>query len=164
MMYLAGEALVGDGAEVSHIDLLIGDKEGAVGKAFANALANQVDRHTPLFAVITPNLVAKPITMLIPKVSIRDLDDAVKMFGPAQKAVAMAVVESVEEGIIPKSDAEDICILCGVFIHPEAQDADKIYQYNYEATKIAIKRAFAQTPTIDEIIEKKNETGHPFYK
>ncbi len=163
-MYLAGEALVGDGAEVSHIDLLIGDKEGAVGKAFANALANQVDRHTPLFAVITPNLVAKPITMLVPKVSIRNLDDAVKIFGPAQKAVAMAVVESVEKGIIPKSDAEDICILCGVFIHPDAKDDDKIYEYNYEATKIAIERAFTQKPTIDEIIEKKNETGHPYYK
>jgi len=163
-MYLAGEALVGDGAEVSHIDLLIGDKEGAVGKAFADALANQVDKHTPLFAVITPNLVAKPITMLIPKVSIRNLDDATKMFGPAQKAVAMAVVESVEEGIIPKSTVEDICILCGVFIHPEAQDTDKIYQYNYEATKIAIERAFSKKPTIEEIIEKKDETGHPFYK
>lgn len=76
----------------------------------------------------------------------------------------MAVVESVEEGIIPKSDTEDICILCGIFIHLEAQDADKIYQYNYEATKIAIGRAFVGKPTINEIIEKKNETGHPFYK
>ncbi len=163
-MYLAGEALVGDGAEVSHIDLLIGDKEGSVGQAFANALANQVEKHTPLFAVIAPNLVAKPITMLLPKVSIRDLEDATKIFGPAQKAVAMAVVDSVEEGIIPKSMVEDICILCGVFIHPQAQDVDKIYEYNYQATKIAIKRAFASEPDIDVIIEKKNLEGHPFYR
>ncbi|HNS25531.1 MAG: formaldehyde-activating enzyme [Euryarchaeota archaeon] len=163
-MYLAGEALVGDGAEVSHIDLLIGDKEGPVGQAFANALANQVEKHTPLFAVVTPNLVAKPITMLLPKVSIRDLDDATKIFGPAQKAVAMAVVDSVEEGIIPKEMVEDICILCGVFIHPQAQDADKIYEYNYQATRISIKRAFASEPDINEIIEKKNLEGHPFYK
>ena len=163
-MYLAGEALVGDGAEVSHIDLLIGDKEGPVGQAFANALANQVEKHTPLFAVVTPNLVAKPITMLLPKVSIRDLDDATKIFGPAQKAVAMAVVDSVEEGIIPKEMVEDICILCGVFIHPQAQDADKIYEYNYQATRISIKRAFASEPDINEIIDKQNLEGHPFYK
>ena len=163
-MYLTGEALVGDGAEVAHIDLLVGDKEGAVGKAFANALVNQVDKHTPLFAVITPNLVAKPITMLVPKVSIKNLEDATLIFGPAQKAVAMAVVDSVEEGIISKSTIEDICIICGVFIHPEAKDADKIYEFNYQATKIAIKRAFNEEPDIDEIIKKKNDTGHPFYK
>jgi 5,6,7,8-tetrahydromethanopterin hydro-lyase len=127
-------------------------------------LVNQVDKHTPLFAVIAPNLVAKPITMLIPKVSIQNLEDASLIFGPAQKAVAMAVVDSVEEGIISKSIVEDICIVCGVFIHPEAKDADKIYEYNYEATKIAIKRAFNEEPTIDEIIDKKNDIGHPFYK
>jgi len=102
--------------------------------------------------------------MLLPKVSIRDLDDATKIFGPAQKAVAMAVVDSVEEGIIPKEMVEDICILCGVFIHPQAQDADKIYEYNYQATRISIKRAFASEPDINEIIEKKNLEGHPFYK
>ena len=55
-MYINGEALVGDGNEVAHIDLLIGDKEGPIGQAFANALVNQVERHTPLFAVVAPNL------------------------------------------------------------------------------------------------------------
>lgn len=162
-MFLNGEALVGEGNEVAHIDLLIGDKKGPVGQAFANALVNQVEKHTPLFAVIAPNLVCKPITMMVPKVTIRGMDDAVKEFGPAQKAVAMAVADSVEEGVIPKDDIEEICIVCGVFIHPAAEDHDKIYKYNYEATKLAIKRAFEQSPSIDEILEKKNQEEHPFY-
>ncbi len=162
-MYLAGEALVGEGNEVAHIDLLIGEKEGPVGQSFANSLAIQTERHTPLFAVIAPNLVAKPITMIVPKVSITCLEDAVKIFGPAQRAVAMAVVESVNEEIIPEEKAEELCIICGVFIHPQAQDNKKIYEYNYEATKLAIRRAFSKEPSMDEIISEKDSLKHPFY-
>ncbi|WP_343241689.1 formaldehyde-activating enzyme, partial [Methanoculleus sp. UBA312] len=55
-MYLIGEALVGDGAELAHIDLMMGNKEGAVGQAFANALSQLSKGHTPLLAVIRPNL------------------------------------------------------------------------------------------------------------
>ena len=54
-MYI-GEALAGDGNEIAHIDLLIGDKAGPVGTAFANALARQSQGHNNLLAVITPNL------------------------------------------------------------------------------------------------------------
>ena len=41
MSMFIGEALSGDGNEIAHIDLLIGEKTGPVGVAFANALANQ---------------------------------------------------------------------------------------------------------------------------
>lgn len=163
-MYLNGEALVGEGNEVAHIDLLIGDKSGPVGQAFANALVNQVEKHTPLFAVIAPNLVCKPITMLVPKVSIRGMEDAARNFGPAQKSVAMAVADCVEDGTIPLENVEDLCIICGVFIHPAAKDDEKIYQYNYEATKLAIKRAINEEPSINEILDKKDSAEHPFYK
>ena len=64
MSMFIGEALVGDGNEVAHIDLLIGDKAGPVGHAFANALANQSKGHTNLLAVIAPNLICKPATVL----------------------------------------------------------------------------------------------------
>lgn len=162
-MYLNGEALVGEGNEVAHIDLLIGDKSGPIGQAFANALTNQVEKHTPLFAVIAPNLVCKPITMIVPKVSIRGMEDAVRNFGPAQKSVAMAVADCVEEGTIDEDQVEDLCIICGVFIHPAAEDNDKIYRYNYEATKLAIRRAMNQEPPIKEILDKKDSVEHPFY-
>src|SRR5919204_3669863 len=106
-MYI-GEALVGEGNEVAHIDLLIGDKTGPVGTAFANALANQSAGHTNLLAVLTPNLVAKPATVLITKVTIKGMKQAVQMFGPAQYAVAKAVTDSVAEGVIPKSEVENL--------------------------------------------------------
>src|SRR6201997_4621391 len=129
-MYI-GEALVGDGNEIAHIDLLIGSKDGPVGTAFANALANQSHGHTNLLAVLAPNLVCKPATVLITKVTIKGLKQAVQMFGPAQYAVAKAVADCVADGTIPASAADDLVIICGVFIHPAAADDKKIYDYNY---------------------------------
>src|SRR6185295_4522215 len=118
-MYI-GEALVGEGNEVAHIDLLIGDKTGPVGVAFANALARQSEGHSNLLAVLTPNLAVKPATVLITKVTIKGMKQATQMFGPAQAAVAKAVADSVADGVIPAKDAENMVIVCGVFIHPAA--------------------------------------------
>ncbi len=161
MSMFIGEALVGDGNEIAHIDLLIGSKTGPVGTAFANALANQSHGHTNLLAVITPNLLCKPATVLITKVTIEHLPQAVQMFGPAQSAVARAVTDCVAEGVIPKGEADNLVIVCGVFIHPKAKDDSKIYQFNYDATKLAVQRAMRGEPKIDEIIARKGEK-HPF--
>jgi 5,6,7,8-tetrahydromethanopterin hydro-lyase len=157
-----GEALAGDGNEVAHIDLLIGDKNGPVGHAFANALANQSNGHTNLLAVLTPNLICKPATVMITKVTIKNLAQATQMFGPAQAAVARAVADSVAEGVIPAADADNLVIVCGVFIHPQAKDDTKIYQYNYEATKAAIRNAMRGEPKIQDILAKKDSAKHPF--
>ena len=162
MAMFIGEALVGDGNEISHIDLLIGDKEGPVGTAFANALANQSAGHSSLLAVVSPNIVCKPATVMITKVTIKGAKQAVQMFGPAQAAVGRAVVDSVAEGVIPKGKAEDYVIVCGVFIHWDAADDKKIYDYNYQATKDALKNAMTGKPTIDEIIAGKDKAAHPF--
>ena len=162
MSMVIGEALAGGGNEVAHIDLLIGSKDGPVGVAFANALANQSRGHSNLLAVLEPNLICKPATVLITKVTIQHGDQATLMFGPAQAAVAKAVADSVAEGVIPKSEAENLVIVCGVFIHWEAKDKAKIYQYNYEATKTSIKNAMRGEPKIDEITAKKDTAKHPF--
>jgi len=164
-MYI-GEALViegGDLANVSHIDLLIGDKAGPVGTAFATALANQSAGHTNLLAVVSPNLICKPATVMITKVTLKASKQVLQMFGPAQAAVARAVVDSVAAGVIPKDKADDYVIVCGVFIAGNANDNAKIYKNNYEAVKLAIARALKNEPKIDEVIAKK-ETQHPFEK
>ncbi len=160
-MYI-GEALVGEGNEIAHIDLLIGSKDGPVGTAFANALANQSAGHSNLLAVLTPNLLCKPATVMITKVTIKGAKQAVQMFGPAQAAVAKAVADSVAEGVIPKDQCENLVIVCGVFIHWAAESDKKIYDYNYEATKTAIKSAMTGKPTADEMIAGKDKAAHPF--
>lgn len=161
---LVGEGLVIEGSDldnVAHIDLMIGPKDGPVGVAFANALANQSAGHTNLLAVVSPNIVCKPATVMITKVTLKGGKQVMQMFGPAQAAVARAVVDSVIDGTIPKAKAEEWVIVCGVFIAPSANDNKKIYKNNYEATKLAIKNAVKATPTIDEIIAQK-DTKHPF--
>lgn len=160
-MYI-GEALAGDGNEVAHIDLLIGSKDGPVGAAFAQALATQSEGHNNLLAVLTPNLAVKPATVMITKVTIKGMKQAVQMFGPAQASVAKAVADSVADGVIPKDQAEDLVIVCGVFIHPAAESDEKIYNYNYEATKQAIANAMSGKPTADEMIAGKDSASHPF--
>lgn len=160
-MYV-GEALVGEGNEIAHIDLMIGSKEGPVGVAFANALATQSAGHTNLLAVLEPNLAVKPATVMITKVTIKGMKQAVQMFGPAQFAVAKAVADCVGSGVIPKDQAEKLVIVCGVFIHPAAEDDKKIYQYNYEATKLAIANAMGSKPSADEMVQKKDAASHPF--
>ncbi len=162
MSMMIGEALTGDGNEIAHIDLLIGSKDGPVGSAFANALARQSEGHSNLLAVLTPNLAVKPATVLVTKVTIKGMKQAVQMFGPAQAAVAKAVADSVADGVIPKDQAEDLVIVCGVFIHPQAEDDKKIYEYNYEATKMAIANAMKNSPSADEMIAGKDSAAHPF--
>ncbi|KZX14635.1 5,6,7,8-tetrahydromethanopterin hydro-lyase [Methanobrevibacter cuticularis] len=160
-MYKIGEALIGDGNELAHIDLIIGDKESAAGSAFANGMSQLSIGHTPLLSVIRPNLMTKPATLIVPKVTVGDLDDASKIFGPAQTAVGRAVADAVEEGLIPKDQSEDLVIIISVFIHPEAKDYRKIYQYNYGATKLAIRRAMGDYPSIDKVLAEKDRGTHP---
>ncbi|MEM3386843.1 MAG: bifunctional 5,6,7,8-tetrahydromethanopterin hydro-lyase/3-hexulose-6-phosphate synthase [Nitrososphaerales archaeon] len=158
--FLVGEALIGEEPEVAHIDLIIGSKNGPAGQAFANALAQPRLGHTPILAVIRPNLPTKPSTLIVPKVTIRDLEDAEKVFGPAQSAVAKAVADAVEEGIIPKERAEDYVVIVSVFIHPKGKDYQRIYRYNYAATKLALQRALTNFPDIDKVLEEKDKAIH----
>jgi 5,6,7,8-tetrahydromethanopterin hydro-lyase len=97
--FFIGESLVGEGNEVAHIELIIGSKSGPTGAAFTQALSNNKDGFSTLLAVVTPNLPCKPDTLLFNKVTIKGAKQAVQMFGPAQAAVARAVMDSVQAGI-----------------------------------------------------------------
>jgi len=160
--FFLGESLVGDGNEVAHIDLIIGSKSGHAGAAFTNALTNNKDGFTTLLAVVAPNLPAKPDTILYNKVTIKGAKQAVQMFGPAQAAVARAVVDSVSSGVIPRDKVDELCITVGVFIHWDAKDDKKIFDYNYRATKESIERALKKLPTMDTVISGAKTTHHPF--
>ena len=142
MSFHVGEALVGEGNEVAHIDLIIGDKSGPAGVAFASALATQSHGHSNLLAVLTPNLAVKPATVMITKVTIKGAKQAVQMF--------------------PKDQCDNLVIVCGVFIHWEAADDKKIFEYNYEATKLSIARAMKDEPSADEMLKGKETAKHPF--
>jgi len=159
--YFVGEALLGVAPNLAHIDLIIGSKDGPVGISFANALSSPSIGHGGLLACIRPNLLTKPISLVIPKVTVSKMEEANKIFGPAQAAVAKAIADAVEENIIPMNKLDEWLLIVSVFIHPDAKDYRKIYQYNYSATKLAIKRALKNYPPIEKIFYDKDRAKHP---
>ncbi|MFA9460053.1 formaldehyde-activating enzyme [Thiohalorhabdus methylotrophus] len=159
---LVGESLVGDDTELAHIDLIMGPSGSAAETMFCQTLTNQKEGHNGLLAVIAPNLMVKPATAIFNKVTIKGEKQAVQMFGPAQRGISMAVADCVEEGTIPLDQADDLFLSVGVFIHWEAEDDNKIQDWNYQATKEALQNAVAGEPKVQDMLSRRKDENHPF--
>ena len=157
-----GEALVGSRVELAHIDLLIGKKDGPVGNAYAQALTNPEEGREGLQVILEPNMQVKPPTIMIPTVRPTSLRHASLTYGPAQAAIAKAVMQCVEDGILPKELTEQIVIIVNVFVHPSASARKRIFINNFKATRNAIRKAMEDLPTIDDGIENAENARHPF--
>jgi 5,6,7,8-tetrahydromethanopterin hydro-lyase len=156
-----GEALVGEMPELAHIDIAIGQKGGAFETAFITALATPRMGHTALLAILAPNYAVKPATLMVNKVTIKGEAQAELMFGPVQAAIAKAVLDSVQEQVIPTLIENELIIIASVYINGNAADKQKLFEYNYEATKLAISNAMEQLPTVDELLLNKDKVVHP---
>jgi len=181
-----GEALVGEMPELAHIDVAIGQKGGAFETAFLTALATPRVGHTALLAILAPNYAVKlpgnlwesfktslllailapnyavkPTTLMVNKVTIKGAAQADLMFGPVQAAIAKAVIDSVQERVIPAAAENELLIIASVYIHGSASDKNKLYDYNYEATKRAIGNGMRESPTVDELLSQKDTIVHP---
>lgn len=169
-VFCAGEAtvLAKDGQATDAMpEILIGRTDGPVGQAFANMMA-QSKGHTAMFAIRACNQMVRPPTMLVPKVTLKDSVNIDLFGGVVQSAVADAVVDAVAEGLIPKALVDELCIVALMWIDPRcAADAkagtlDKtdMYRTNYEAMKLAIRRAIKGEPTADELIKNRKTIKH----
>lgn len=168
---LVGEALVidnrpdGSGPDllnVAHIDLIMGPRGSAAERAFTRTLTNQRKGVNGLLAVVAPNMMTKPATVMFNKVTIKNGKQAVQMFGPAQRGVAMAVMDCVADGTIPANEADDVFICVGVFIDHKADIDERIQEWNYLATKQAIKNAVNREPKAADVVRTYKTTAHPF--
>ena len=168
--FKTGEATVfcdNDQASDAMPEILIGSTKGPAGHAFANMMG-QTEGHTRMFAIRACNQMVRPATMMVTKSTIKN-NAYVNLFGGVvQAAVADAVVDSVSEGIIPKEEVDDICILAMLWIAPECAanpdlDQKEMYRTNYEAMKLAIQRAMTGSPSIDELIANRDSIAHEMY-
>ncbi len=163
-LILFGEALRGEGNAVGHIDLAIGNREGHMGPAMLNALSRQSRGHSILLAG-TPNLIVKPPTLTVTKVTIQDGVQAGRMFGVGQDATAKAIADELEAGTfnLLTTDPEKLGIICAIFIHwdANAQDDENIFRNNYWCVRTAIQRAAKGEPTAKQVIDGRN-TKHVF--
>ncbi|MEZ0246917.1 MAG: formaldehyde-activating enzyme, partial [Methylophilaceae bacterium] len=147
---------------VAHIDLIMGPRGSAAEEAFCRTLTDQKQGVNGLLAVVAPNLMAKPATVMFNKVTIKNGKQAVQMFGPAQRGVSMAVMDCVADGTIPLEEADDVFICVGVFIDHKADIDERIQEWNYQATKQAIKSAVAREPKAADVVKAYKESAHPF--
>lgn len=167
IIFKAGEATVfspGKDVTAAMPEILIGAVDGPVGAAFANMMA-QSKGHTAMFAVRDINQLVRPATMMVPKVTLKDSANIELFGGVVQAATADAVLDCVIEGIIPRDQANDLCIISLVWIDPgcakEANlDKADMYKNNYEATKLAIKRALNDEPSVEELIKNRHTIKH----
>lgn len=170
IIFKAGEATVftaGKDVTAAMPEVLIGAVDGPVGHAFANMMA-QSKGHTAMFAVRNINQLVRPATIMVPKVTLKDAENIELFGGLVQAATADAVLDCVIEGLIPRDQANDICIISLVWIDPgcaalakEGQlDKADMYKNNYEATMLAIKRALNDEPSIRELIANRHTIKH----
>jgi formaldehyde-activating enzyme len=145
-------------------ELLIGRTDGPVGQAFANMMA-QSKGHTAMFAIRACNQLVRPATIIVPKVTLRDTANIDLFGGVVQSATADAIVDCLIEGVIPKDQANELCIISLVWIDPRCArdpnlDKKDMYRTNYEATKLALRRALANEPGVEELIANRHKIRH----
>ena len=145
-------------------EILVGRVDGPVGHAFANMMA-QSKGHTAMFAIRACNQLVRPATIMAPKVTLKDSANIDLFGGVVQSSTADAVLDCVIEGVIPKELVNDLCIISLVWIDPRCAkhaglDKADMYRTNYEATKLALRRALNHEPGIDELIANRRTIRH----
>ena len=166
-IFRTGEAtvLAADGQATDAMpEIVIGRVDGPVGTAFASMLGQTVG-HTRMFVVRDLNQQVKPATMMTTKATIHTAEYVDLLGGVVQAATGDAILDSVIEGVIPKAIVDEICMIVTIWLDPrcaEDPNLDKadLYRTNYEATKLSIKRAMANEPTIDELIANRKTVKH----
>jgi formaldehyde-activating enzyme len=145
-------------------EVLIGDIKGPVGHAFAS-MTGQVAGHPRMFVIRDLNQQVRPATMMTTKMTVKSEDYVELLGGIVQAATGDAIVDCVAQGIIPKDQTNDLCMIIMVWLDPrcakdENLDKKDLYRTNYEATKLAITRAIKGEPTIDELIKNRKTVTH----
>jgi formaldehyde-activating enzyme len=146
--------------EIAHIDLLLGIKEGPVGKAIARALG---EPRTPASPWHELRIISEcPRTLLVPTVTVRTKKQASQVYGDAVRGINLAIEASVEDGSLPRGVLDDLAMSANVFVHPAAANRKRIEFNNYKAMRAAIRKAIEGRPTLEELLNEKEAARHPF--
>ncbi len=152
-----GEGFAGPPAtELAHIDLLLGWRNGPVGKAIERAIGEPRPGHE-LFIINE-----RPQTMLVPTVTIRGEKARKLVYEEAVGGINMAISHAIDEGMLPASLCEEICMIANVFVHPAASIRQRVRINNYKAMRGAIRKAIEGRPTLQELKREWEAARHPF--
>jgi len=161
-----GEGFEGAGSSMAHVNVVLGDRQGPMGAAFAQALASPVSGHAPFMVVARPGLPVRPSTLFVNKSPIVSEVHASLTWGAAQAGIAAGVVEAVRSGLLTPRVAEAAIAIAAVWVDPEATAAhqDLVYENNYVAVLAALAGAVHDRPTPYEVVSDDGGIWNPFYR
>lgn len=159
-----GESFVGAGVNAAHINTVLGAKGGPVETAWATALAQPSQGHTPFVAVLRPGLPVKPFTLFVNKATIRGDRHAEMTWGAAQAGVAKGVADAIAEGIVERQAVDELLLIAAVWVDPGADDAALVYANNARATLAALQAGQRGLPRIDDVIEARSMPFNAFFR
>lgn len=142
--------------EIAHIDLLVGRRDGPVGKAMARAVSEPRPGHE--LATINE----RPRTMLVPTVTIRGKKARRLVYEEAAGGINLAIAHAIDEGMLPEALLDGICMIANVFVHPAATIRQRVRINNYKAMRGAIRKAIEGRPTFKELSRERQAARHPF--
>ena len=166
-----GEALVAGGppGTAAEPEIVIGDVHGPVGNAFANLIGNQTKGHSKVLAIMNTDIMVRPATLMVSKVTVNNDRYTNILMGTVQGAIANGVLDCVRENIIPKEQANDLCLIVSVWLNPSVSKDDNLdhkilFDIHRKATFNAIKKALNNEPTIDWLLENQDKIIHKYFQ
>jgi 5,6,7,8-tetrahydromethanopterin hydro-lyase len=166
-----GEALVAGGppGTAAEPEVAIGEMSGPMGVAFANLLGDQVKGHTRVLAILNTDVMVRPATLMVSKVTVDNSRYTNILMGTVQAAIANGVLDAVRNGDIPKDKVNDIGIIVSVWLHPSVADKDDLdhkvlFELHRKATAQAIHKAMSNEPSIDWLLENQEKIVHKYYQ
>ena len=166
-----GESLLAGGppGTAAEPEVIVGDLNGPFGTAFATLLGNQIKGHTKVLALMNTDIMVKPATIMVSKVTVKDDKYTNILMGTVQGAISNGVLDAVREGIIPKEKANDLGIIVAVWLNPsvskdENLDHKILFYIHRKATTSAIKKAMDNEPSIDWLLENQDSIVHKYFQ
>ena len=166
-----GEALVAGGpaGTAAEPEVVIGELDGPFGTAFATLMGEQVKGHSKVLAIMNTDIMVKPATLMVSKVTVKKDKYTNILMGTVQAAIANGVLDSVRNGDIPKEKANDLGIIISVWLNPVVAKDDNLdhkilFDIHRKATTSAIHKAMNNEPSIDWLLENQEKIIHKYYQ
>ena len=135
------------------MNTVLGPKGGPVETAWVTALATPRQGHAAFVVAHQPSLAVKPATLFVNKAEIRGDRHAELTWGAAQAGVSRGVLAAVSAGVVPPDDVDELLLIAAVWVNWEADDAERVYEWNAEATRLALEAGAAGEPQLETLLD-----------
>jgi 5,6,7,8-tetrahydromethanopterin hydro-lyase len=160
-----GESFAGSGPNAAHINTVLGQKGGPVETAWVTALATPRQGFAAFVTVLAPNLPVKPMTLFVNKAElIAGTEHARLTWGAAQAGVASGVAAAVAEGSIPAEEVDNLLVIAAVWVDPDANDEQSVFDNNRLATAQAIANGASGAPVLSDVLAARGVPTNPFLR